>query len=107
MKVSKLTDMHRGWFIGNFEPSVLKTPQFEVGVLVHLKDEKWPAHFHKLGTEYNVLLSGSMKVCGVELVPGDIFLIEPYEIADPVFYEDCTILCVKVPSDTSDKYLVK
>ena len=64
--------MHRGWLIGDFEPSALKTKDFEVGVLTHLKDEQWPAHYHPLGTEYNVLLEGSMKVCGKELSKGDI-----------------------------------
>jgi|TARA_B110000977_G_scaffold193120_1_gene267630 quercetin dioxygenase-like cupin family protein len=106
MDVTKLKDMHRGWFIGNFDPSVLNTEDFEVGVLTHLKDEKWPAHYHKVGTEYNVLLSGRMRVCDTELFEGDIFTIKPYEVADPTFYEDCTILCVKVPSNTQDKIMV-
>ncbi len=98
--------MHRGWLIGDFEPSVLKTKGFEVGVLTHLKDEQWQEQYHPLGTEYNVLLKGSMKVCGKELSKGDIFVIEPNEVADPVFHEDCTILCVKVPGDSTDKIIV-
>jgi quercetin dioxygenase-like cupin family protein len=106
MILGKLSDMHRGWFIGNFEPSLHKTPDFEVGVLTHLKGEKWDAHYHKLGTEFNVLVKGSMKVCDTELTAGDTFVIEPYEIADPIFYEDCTIVCVKIPSNTNDKYKV-
>lgn len=106
MRVSKLSDMHRGWFIGDFDPSLLKTKNFEVGILTHLKGEKWPAHYHVKGTEYNVLISGSMRVCGIELTAGDTFIIEPYEIADPTFHEDCVIVCVKVPSDVGDKYLV-
>ncbi len=28
-----LKNMFRGWFVGNFEPSIYKTDQFEVGVL--------------------------------------------------------------------------
>jgi quercetin dioxygenase-like cupin family protein len=47
-----------------------------------------------------------MRVCETELVAGDTFIIEPNEIADPIFHEDCTILCVKVPSSPKDKYLV-
>lgn len=102
----KLSEMHRGWFIGDFEPSLHKTSDFEVGVLTHLKGEKWDAHYHKLGTEFNVLVKGSMNVCNTELVAGDTFVIEPYEVADPVFHEDCTIVCVKIPSNTKDKYKV-
>ena len=35
---------------------------------------------------------------------GDIFLIEPNEIADPRFLEDSEVVIVKVPSDINDKY---
>ena len=106
MQVSKLSDMWRGWLIGDFDPSVLRTKDFEVGVLSHPKGEKWPAHYHKVGTEYNVLLEGSMNVCNKELEAGDIFVIYPGEIADPTFHQDCKILCVKVPSNTNDKIII-
>jgi quercetin dioxygenase-like cupin family protein len=105
MKLSKLADTHRGWIIGHFS-DILKTNDFEVGVITHLKDEKWAAHTHRIATEYNVLVSGSMRVCDTELVAGDIFIIEPNEVADPTFHEDCTIVCVKVPSIKGDKYIV-
>ena len=106
MQVGKLTDMWRGWVIGDFEPSLLKTQDFEVGILLHPKGERWAAHYHKLGTEYNILIEGSMRVCDTELVAGDTFIIEPGEVADPTFHEDCRIVCIKVPGNSKDKYLV-
>jgi quercetin dioxygenase-like cupin family protein len=106
MKIEKLNKFTRGWIIGNFEPSLLKTKDFEIGIITHKKGEHWPAHYHKLGTEFNVLISGRMTLCDIELSAGDVFTLEPLEIADPVFHEDCVIICVKVPSDTSDKYLL-
>lgn len=106
MQVGKINDMFRGWVIGDFEPSLLRTKDFEVGILKHPKGEKWPAHYHKVATEYNILVSGSMKLCGIELVAGDTFILEPNEVADPTFHEDCTIVCIKVPSDTKDKYIL-
>jgi hypothetical protein len=48
-----------------------------------------------------------MIINGVLLLPGNIFLIEKNEIADPDFLEDCTIVCVKTPSIPGDKYEVK
>jgi len=99
--------MTRGWMMGNFEPSLLKTELFEVAVLHHPKGQIWPAHYHRVATEYNLLISGSMNVCGEELVAGDTFIIAPGEIAEPAFHEDCTILCVKVPGISGDKYLVE
>ena len=98
--------MTRGWFIGDFEPSLLKTKDFEVAIMQHPKGQIWKAHYHAKATEYNVLLSGKMNICNRDLEAGDIFVIEPYEIADPIFYEDCTIVCVKVPGDSQDKFIV-
>jgi quercetin dioxygenase-like cupin family protein len=106
MKIQKLDNMHRGWFIGHFDPSVLKTEDFEVGLLTHKKGEVWPKHYHAVATEYNVLVSGSMTIGGNDIVPGDIFILEPNEVAEPVFHEDCLIVCVKTPSVKGDKYEV-
>lgn len=107
MIIDDLKNMYRGWFVGNFDPSVYKTDQFEVGVLFHPKGEKWPKHFHKEAVEINVLISGSMILNGKQLSSGNIFLIEKNEIAEPEFLEDCTIVCVKSPSIPGDKYEVK
>lgn len=104
MRISKLSDMHRGWFVGDFVPSVLRTKDFEVGVLTHKRGECWPEHYHKISTEINVLLSGSMTLNGIHISAGDIFVVEPCESARPVFLDDCTVLCVKTPSVIGDKY---
>jgi quercetin dioxygenase-like cupin family protein len=104
MNLSKITDYVRGWFIGNFEPSVLKTSAFEVGVLTHKKGEYWAPHYHKHSVEYNVLVSGKMIIQERELNSGDVFVFEKGEIADPIFLEDCTLVVVKIPSIPSDKY---
>ena len=106
MKIYKLSDMVRGWFIGDFEPSVCRTKGFEVGVLTHKKNENWAEHYHKIATEYNVLLMGKMSINGVVIEIGDIFVLEPNQTALPVFMEDCTVLCIKVPSVIGDKYTV-
>jgi hypothetical protein len=106
VKILKLNDMTRGWFIGDFEPSIIRTKAFEVGILTHKKDEDWGEHYHKIATEYNVLLKGKMSINGTVLNEGDIFILEPMETALPVFMEDCVVLCVKVPSVIGDKYLV-
>ena len=49
MNITKLSDYTRGWIIGDFEPSIFRTKDFEVAVLNHKKDEKWIAHYHKKG----------------------------------------------------------
>jgi quercetin dioxygenase-like cupin family protein len=106
MKKRQLSEMWRGWFIGDFEPSVFKTSDFEIGLLTHTKGETWPKHYHKIATEYNLLVSGSMSICGEEILPGEIFVLEPGEVAEPTFHEDCKIVCIKTPSLPKDKYEV-
>jgi hypothetical protein len=106
MKTHKLSKMYRGWFVGNFDPCAFKTPEFEVGILKHLKGEIWPKHYHKVATEINCLISGKMVIQGTELEPGDIFIFDPMEVADPIFLEDCTIVVIKTPSLKGDKYEV-
>lgn len=104
MKKTRIEDYKRGWFIGNFEPSVLKTPAFEVSYMRHSKGEYWAPHFHKESEEYNVLIEGKMSIQGQVLESGDVFVFEKGEIADPVFLEDCKLIVVKVPSILGDKY---
>ena len=106
MRKFNIKVMHRGWFIGNFLPSVLRTDLFEVGILTHHKGEEWPKHFHLEATEYNVLINGSMTVNNNLIHEGEIFVIEKNEICNPTFHKDCTVLCVKVPSIPGDKYEV-
>ena len=106
MKLHKLSQMVRGWFVGNFDPSVFKTKDFEIGILNHSKGEVWPKHYHKIAIEINCLLSGSMIIQNQKIEVGDIFILEPKEIADPIFLEDCKVLVIKIPSIIGDKYEV-
>ena len=104
MHITKLTEFHRGWIIGDFTPSLFNSKDFEVGLLTHLKGEKWPTHYHLIATEYNILVSGEMSINGIKIFKGDVFVISPGEVVDPIFHEDCTVLCVKIPSVPGDKY---
>lgn len=106
MIIKRIEDFTRGWLIGDFEPSLIRTKDFEVGILTHKKDEVWPKHYHKLADEYNVLVKGRMTVNGIELNTGDVFVIEKNEVSEPKFLEDCTVLVIKIPSVMGDKYEV-
>lgn len=105
MKHDVIKNYSRGWFIGDFEPSIIRTKEFEVGILTHKKGEYWPKHHHKIATEINVLLEGSMSINDIQINVGDIFVIEPNENSSPIFYADCTVLCIKTPSVIGDKYI--
>jgi len=107
MKKFRIENMHKGWFVGNFSPTAFLTKDFEVCFRTHPKGEKWDHHYHTEITEINLLTRGKMILQGQELSAGDIFILYPYEIADPVFLEDCDIVCVKTPSCPDDKIIIK
>lgn len=106
MDLFKMSDMKGGWFIGDFEPSAYKTKEFEVCYKFHSKGESWDTHYHKRAVEINYLVQGKMLLQDKELNTGDIFILKPYEVANPVFLEDCTVLIVKTPSITNDKFVI-
>lgn len=96
----------RGWFIGNFEPSLIKTAQLEIGLLTHNKNEKWDFHYHTEADEVNFLLEGRMLLNEQVIEKGMQFIIYKNQIACPVFLEDCKVLCIKTPSVPTDKYCI-
>lgn len=107
MIIRKISDMKGGWYIGDFDPSVFKTNAFEVGYKLHEKGSDWDCHYHKKSWEVNLLIHGKMKMQDQIINAGDIFIINPWEIGNPEFLEDCEVVTVKIPSVLDDKYIVK
>jgi len=107
MKKYNFNDMKGGWFIGDFEPTAYRTPDCEVAYVKHYKNQEWEKHFHKIATEITYIIRGKIKINDEVFSPGDIFVIEPNEIADPKFLEDSDVIVVKVPSNTNDKFNVE
>lgn len=105
MKTYRLDEMVKGWFIGNFEPTAFKTDLFEVNCRVHPKGEQWEMHYHRTSKEINLLVDGKMIFNDVELSAGDIFIVEPWQISDPCFLEDTTVVCIRIPS-INDKNII-
>ena len=104
MIVSNLNKHTNGWFIGDFEPSLLKTNDFEVAVHHYSPTTQCYPHIHKIATEYNCIISGSLIASGKELKTGDIFIYGANEISDVKFLEDTVLVIVKTPSIPNDKY---
>jgi len=102
----ELDEMTGGWFIGNFEPSLFKTNEVEVGVKKYKKGAYENAHFHKIATEFTLILEGSVKMAGVEYHTGQIIKINPNDITDFEALTDVTTVVVKLPGANNDKYLV-
>ncbi len=105
MKTAKLDDMVKGWFIGNFNPSLLKTNDVEVAVKKYKKGDHEGKHYHKIATEYTCIISGRVKMNGTEYGKGDIVVMEPGEATDfECLEDDTTNVVVKIPGANNDKY---
>ncbi len=105
MKTAKIEDMVKGWFIGNFEPSLMKTNDVEVAVKHYKKGDYEGKHFHKIATEYTCIIEGLVRMNGVEYGAGDIIVMEPHEATDfEVLSETAINVVVKLPGANNDKY---
>lgn len=107
MKLEKLDRMIKGWFVGNFEPTILKTNLVEVAVKKYKAGDYEPAHYHKIATEVTVIVTGEVEMNGVRYVEGDIIVIEPNEPTDFRVLKDAITTVVKYPGANNDKYLVE
>jgi quercetin dioxygenase-like cupin family protein len=104
-KVHKLDDMIGGWFVGAFEPHVLKSDEAEVAVKKYAAGDTEAEHHHKIGTEVTAIISGRARLGNVILEAGDICVLEPGTAADWEALTDVVTVVVKTPSRPGDKYL--
>ena len=106
MKKHDLQDFVRGWLVGDFDPSLVKSTNIEVGIQYYKADDREPKHVHKIAREITVIIYGRVTMSGVEYVKGDIIDIPPSVPADFVALEDTATVVIKSPSVPSDKYLM-
>jgi len=100
----KLKEYVRGWIIGDFEPSVLKTKALDFGVTFFNKGDIHEPHYHKLCTEYIVIVSGRHIIGDKEYKKGDICIIKPFERFRYECVKTGAVAVVKVPTGKGDKY---
>jgi hypothetical protein len=96
----------KGLVCRKFEPCAYKTDLFEVNYRTHPKGEQWDYHYHTESTEINLIVSGSMIFNDTTLSAGDIFIVDPWQISDPTFVEDTSVVCIRLPS-VNDKQIIR
>lgn len=100
-----LKDFTRGWLVGDFEPSILRTGLLDLAVATYTKGDNNPVHYHKRCTEYNIIISGKHVIGDKEYSEGDICVVEPNEATGHECLETGTVIVIKIPSGKGDKYL--
>jgi quercetin dioxygenase-like cupin family protein len=106
MHKHKLESFTRGWIVGDFEPSIIKTKDFEFMVRNYEAGESELRHTHKQADEITIVVFGRFIMNDQELLAGDIVHILPGEDTDFQCLEPGATAVVKTPSIIGDKYLV-
>jgi quercetin dioxygenase-like cupin family protein len=106
MKKDRLDNFVKGWVVGNFEPTLFQTDDFEVAVKNYKVGDYEEKHYHKVATEWTIISKGRVLMNGVEYSEGDVITIEPNEATDFKVLEDTTTTVIKIPCVNGDKYLV-
>jgi quercetin dioxygenase-like cupin family protein len=106
MRFARLEDFTKGWFAGDFSPTLLSTRAVEAAVKHYRAGDVEAAHYHKIATEITVIVSGRAEMCGRELSPGDIVLLEPGEATGFHALTDTVTAVLKLPCTPGDKYPV-
>ncbi len=93
----KIGEMRNGWFIGDFESSLFKTPVVDVGVRYYKAGEEIAEYCHKLATEFLVIVEGEAEVAGKRYKRGDIVIVEPEVNIGFIAITDVSIAVVRIP----------
>ena len=107
MKKHKIASFTKGWFIGDFSPSLLSTKDFETAMKVYQAGDKEGRHVHKVAREYTIIGTGRFRMNDVILEAGDIMELSPGEASDFECLESGVTFVVKSPSAPYDKEMVK
>jgi hypothetical protein len=104
----KTLDLHSfsGWYVGMFKPHLILSKELEVGIKSISADTSPDYHYHKVKTEYTILLSGLIRLESTNsyVKPGAVIILYPYEKNDQYFVYDSLILILNTPSIQGDKF---
>ena len=106
MKSARLEDMIKGWFVGDFSPTLLRSKECEVAIKYYKAGDSEEKHVHKIATEITAIVSGDVEMAGKTWHAGDIVLLEPGEPTDFRALTDTVTVVVKTPSVAGDKYVL-
>ena len=96
----------KGWIIGDFDPSIIRTKDFEFSVKKYEAGFTDRPHTHKIAEEITVIISGKFQFNDQIVGEGDIVVIHPNEAPTFTCLEDGYNAVIKIPSVVGDKYFV-
>ncbi len=100
----ELNDYTKGWFVGNFKPTLMPSDAVEVAIKHYKAGDHEDFHHHKVATELTAIVSGRVQMSGEEIGPGEIIKIKPGQSTDFTALTDVVTVVVKMPCVAGDKY---
>ena len=107
MDIDNIKNMKKGWFIGNFIPTMFQTEQFEVAIKYYNAGDHEESHYHEIATEFTAIAKGQAKMQDRILDEGDIVKISPGESTDFSALTEVITFVVKIPCVKNDKFFDK
>jgi quercetin dioxygenase-like cupin family protein len=106
MQKYNLKEFVGGWLVGNFEPAIFRTEEFEVSVKRFKSGQGEPAHFQKIATEITVIIEGTITMNNEIYGLDEVVVIKPNEVAAFKSITDSVLVCIKFPSSPQDKIVI-
>jgi len=103
IKIHNLNEFIGGWIVGNFSPTLHRNADLEVSVKRFAKGEKNLSYKQLVATEISIVVEGTISLGNKVLNKNEIAIIDPQEFASFESLTDSIIVCIKFPSDPSDK----
>ena len=104
MHKTHLKDFKKGWFLGNFEPSLFVNDNFEVAIKRYKKGDAEASHVHKIATEWTAVVSGKVRMNDMIVSIDEIVEVLPFTHVEFEALEDSVVVAVKSPCAKDDKY---
>jgi len=101
----RLENFVRGWFVGNFQPTLMSSDAVEVGIKHYRAGDREAAHHHKVATELTAVVSGRVRMSGEEFGAGEIVRIPAGSSTDFMALTDAITVVVKMPCVSGEKQL--
>jgi quercetin dioxygenase-like cupin family protein len=101
-----INNFTKGWLVGDFEPTLIKNKDIEIGIKFYKKGDIESNHYHKIATEYTVVISGVVKMMDRIFGEGEIIIVNPNICNQFECIDDACVVVFKTPSVAGDKYIV-
>lgn len=104
MLIHNINDFKNGWIVGDFDPSLFKSKNFECGIKYIESGYVNPSHYHSESIEINVVISGIVKFNNKIYEKNSIVIIEKNECSLFECIESCVLVVIRDNSSKFDKH---